>query len=41
MGLKPYFAAVAIGTVATGLLSAFVYLCGLIVGWIYQEFRRA
>ena len=39
--LKPYFAAVAFGAVATGLLSAFVYLCGLVVGWIYQEFRRA
>ena len=38
--LKPYFAALALGAVATGLLSAFVYLCGLVVGWIYQELRR-
>ena len=39
--LKIYLATAAIGAVATGLLSAFVYLCGLIVGWIYQGFRRA
>jgi hypothetical protein len=33
--------ALALGAVATGLLSAFVYLCGLVVGWIFQGFRRA
>ena len=36
-----YLQALALGAVATGLLSAFVYLCGLIVGWIFQGFRRA
>jgi hypothetical protein len=38
---ESYLQALALGAVATGLLSAFVYLCGLVVGWIYQEFRRA
>jgi hypothetical protein len=39
--LKPYFAALALGALATGILSALVYLCGLVVGWIFQGFRRA
>ena len=41
MVVETLFAALALGAVATGLLSAFVYLCGLVVGWIYQELRRA
>ena len=38
---ESYLQALALGAVATGLLSAFVYLRGLIVGWIFQGFRRA
>ena len=38
---ESYLQALALGAVATGLLSAFVYFCGLIVGWISQGFRRA
>ena len=38
---ESYLQALALGAVATGLLSALVYLCGLIVGWISQGFRRA
>jgi hypothetical protein len=29
------------GFIGTALLSAFVYFCGWIVGWIYRGFRRA
>jgi hypothetical protein len=37
---ESYLQALALGAVVT-LLSALVYLCGLIVGWIFQGFRRA
>jgi hypothetical protein len=36
-----YFQGLAIGTGATILLSAFAYLCGWVVGWVYRGFRRA
>ena len=32
---------IGFGTVGTILLSAFAYLCGWVVGWIYRGFRRA
>jgi hypothetical protein len=36
-----YFQVLAFGAVATILLSAFAYLCGWVVGWIYRGFRKA
>ena len=38
---KTYLEALAFGTIGTILFSAFAYLCGWVVGWIYRGFRRA
>jgi hypothetical protein len=38
---KNYREMAAIGIGATIVFSGLVYLCGLIVGWIYRGFRRA
>jgi hypothetical protein len=38
---RSYLEALAVGTIGTILLSAFAYLCGRVVGWIYRGFRKA
>jgi hypothetical protein len=38
---ETYLGTLVFGTIVTVLLSAFIYLCGWVVGWIYRGFRRA
>jgi hypothetical protein len=38
---EAYLQVVAFGAIGTMLLSAFAYLCGWVVGWIYRGFRKA